>query len=82
MMGWLLGAGSALVALAQAGSLVRSAQGSASPLAALARIAGVGGMLWVAARSGHWALGAAGWGVGFLLACAFWQRRLQSRRLG
>lgn len=77
MMGWLLGAASVVVGVAQAGSLVRSAQGAASPIGALARITGVGAVLWVAAASGHWAIGAAGWVIGFGLACALWQRKLQ-----
>jgi len=77
VISWLVTFAAASAGAVQAASLARSARSHPSPLAPFARLMLVGAVLLVAARSGHVALGAAGWLVGFALSVALFYRRLR-----
>ncbi len=77
MTGWLYALGGVLAGIAQAGLLGRSARGVPSPSAFFLRLALVGGVLYLAARTGHLPLGAAGWLLGFSAGVAMVYRRLR-----
>ncbi|MGR8918779.1 MAG: hypothetical protein ACU85V_04100 [Gammaproteobacteria bacterium] len=77
MTGWAIAVGGTLIGAAQAGLLARSLHVASNPFAFLVRLLLVAAVLYVAARAGHLALGAAGWVLGFAAGVAVFRRGMR-----
>tara|TARA_R110002095_G_scaffold107319_1_gene94115 strand:- start:269 stop:502 length:234 start_codon:yes stop_codon:yes gene_type:complete len=70
MNAWLFAVAGAFAGVAQAGLLLRSVRGAATPLSFLFRLLLVAGVLLFAARAGSLLPAAAGWFTGFCASVA------------
>lgn len=77
MTAWPFALFGVAVGMAQAGLLGRAAHRQPHLSSVLVRLALVGIVLFLAATFGHLALGAAGWLMGFVLACTLVYARIQ-----
>jgi hypothetical protein len=77
MTAWLFALSGVAVGMGQAALLARAAHSRPHALSALIRFALVGAVLFLAARFGQLAFGAAGWFAGFVLAGMLVYWRLQ-----
>ena len=77
MMGWVFTLGGAAAGTAQAGLLERASRNGPTLVSIVARLLLVGGVLLLAARSGHLAPGTGGWMAGFTGTGMLLHRRLR-----
>ncbi|WP_338865010.1 hypothetical protein [Myxococcus stipitatus] len=76
MSGWVFVLAGVGVGLVQSRLLASSVRGGAHLLSLLLRLGLVGAVLFLSARAGHLASGAAGWFAGFVAASVWLQRRM------
>lgn len=77
MIGWYIALGGAAAGMVQAGLLARVARNGPDPLSFLVRLVLVGTVLFLAARTGHLAAGAAAWSAALIAAGVRAHRKLR-----